>query len=52
MNIIFVPEAKDEFLDAIYYDEAREGLGRRFKDEADRCMLWMAEYWINRKQEG
>jgi len=45
MNIIFVPEAKDEFLDAIsYYEEAREGLGERFKDEADRCILWMAEH--------
>ncbi len=45
MKIIFVPEAKDEFLDAIsYYEEAREGLGQRFKDETDRCILWMAEH--------
>lgn len=45
MNIIFVPEAKDEFLDAISYDEeAREGLGQRFKDEADRCIIWMTEH--------
>jgi hypothetical protein len=36
MNIVFVPEAKDEFLDAIlYYEEARCGLGERFKGEAD-----------------
>lgn len=45
MNIIFVPEAQGEFLDAIsYYEEAREGLGQRFKDETDRCILWMAEH--------
>ena len=36
MNVIFVPEARDEFLDAIaYYEEARCGLGERFKEEAD-----------------
>lgn len=45
MNIIFVPEAKDEFLDTIaYYEEARDGLGERFKEEADRCILWIAEH--------
>ncbi len=45
MNIIFVPEAKGEFLEAIsYYEEARAGLGLRFKDEADRCILWIAEH--------
>lgn len=45
MNLIFVPEAQGEFLDAIsYYEEAREGLGQRFKDETDRCILWVAEH--------
>ena len=45
MNIVFLPEAKDEFLDAIsYYEEARAGLGQRFKDETDRCILWTAEH--------
>ena len=29
MNIIFVPEGKDEFIDAIaYHKEARDGLGK------------------------
>lgn len=43
MNIFFVPEARDEFLDAIsYYEDARCGLGERFKQEADRCILWIA----------
>ena len=45
MNIVFVPEAKNEFLDAIaYYEEARSGLGERFKGEADRCILWIADH--------
>lgn len=45
MNIVFVPEAKDEFLDAIAnYEEARNGLGERFKKETDRCILWIADH--------
>ncbi len=45
MNIIFVPEAKREFLDAIsYYEAVRAGFGQRFKDEADHCILWVAEH--------
>jgi hypothetical protein len=45
MNVVFVPEAKNEFLDAIaYYEEARCGLGERFKGEADRCILWIADH--------
>ena len=36
--ILFVEEAQREFLDAIVnYEEARAGLGQRFKDEVDRC---------------
>ena len=45
MNIQFVDEAQWEFLDAISdYEEARSGLGRRFKDEVDRCVLWIADH--------
>jgi plasmid stabilization system protein ParE len=45
VNIRFVDEASDEFLDAIsFYEEARGGLGRRFKDEVDRCILWVADH--------
>ena len=40
MNLRFVEEAQREFLDAISdYEEARNGLGQRFKDEADRSVL-------------
>ena len=45
MTIRFVEEARREFLDAIdYYEEARAGLGRRFKDEVDRCVLRIANH--------
>ena len=45
MNIRFVEEAQREFLDAIsFYEEARAGLGRRFKDEVDRSVLWIADH--------
>lgn len=45
MNIRFIEEAQSEFLDAIsYYEEARSGLGIRFKDEVDRCVLWIADH--------
>ena len=45
MRITFLPQAKDEFLDAIaYYEEARHGLGQRFKEEVDRCVLWIAAH--------
>ena len=45
MIIRFVEEARNEFLDTIsYYDEAHDGLGRRFKNEVDRCVLWIAEH--------
>lgn len=43
--IRFVEEAQRELLDAIaYYEEARAGLGRRCKDEVDRCVLWIADH--------
>ena len=45
MIIRFVGEAQREFLDVISsYEEARGGLGQRFKDEADRCILWIADH--------
>lgn len=46
MKIIFTPQAKEEFLHAIsYYEDIRNDLGQRFKDEADRCILWIAEHY-------
>ena len=45
MTIRFVEEAQREFLKAISdYEEARDGLGKRFKDEVDRCVLWIADH--------
>lgn len=45
MNILFADEAQSEFLDAISaYEEARSGLGLRFKDEVDRCVSWIADH--------
>ena len=45
MNIHFVEEAQDEFLDAIsYYEEARIGLGHRLKVEVDRCVARIAAH--------
>ena len=45
MNIKFVDEAGFEFLDAIsYYEEQQAGLGRRFKAEVERTLLWLVEH--------
>ncbi|HYF34296.1 MAG TPA: type II toxin-antitoxin system RelE/ParE family toxin [Prosthecobacter sp.] len=45
MTIRFVEEAQREFLDALsYYEGSQNGLGRRFKDEVDRCLLWVASH--------
>ena len=45
MTVRFVDEAQREFLDAVsFYEDARAGLGRRFKDEVDRCVLWIADH--------
>lgn len=45
MTIRFVAEAQREFLDAIVdYEDARSGLGQRFKNEVDRGILWIAEH--------
>ena|SRR2546425_3247962 len=44
MNITFLREAQLEFLDYIsYYEGEQPGLGRRFKNEVDRTLLWVAE---------
>jgi plasmid stabilization system protein ParE len=43
MNIRFVAEARLEFLEAISdYDAQQPGLGRRFKDEVDGSIQWIA----------
>jgi plasmid stabilization system protein ParE len=43
MKITFLREAELEFLDAIsYYERQQPNLGRRFKDEVDRSLLWLA----------
>ena len=45
MNITFVDEAGFEFLDVIsYYEEQQAGLGRRFKTEVERTLLWLVEH--------
>ena len=45
MIIRFVEEARQELLDAISaYEEVRSGLGRRFKDEVDRGIRWIADH--------
>ncbi len=44
MTIRFVEEARQEYLDAIsYYEEVSTGLGRRFMEEADRSIRWIAD---------
>ena len=36
---------QQELFDAIsYYEEIRADLGTRFKDELDRCVLWIASH--------
>jgi hypothetical protein len=45
VTVRFVDDAQREFLDAISeYEEARAGLGQRFKDEVDRCVLSIADH--------
>ena|SRR6266478_2347132 len=44
MRIRFLDEAKLEFLDVIsYYETEQPGLGRQFKEEVDRSLLWVVE---------
>lgn len=43
MNILFLEQASREFLDAaVYYDRRQPGLGRRFENEVDRALRWLA----------
>jgi hypothetical protein len=45
VTIRFVDEARREFLDAVsYYEGAQSGLGKRFKEEVNRCVLWIANH--------
>ena len=45
MRIIVLPQAADEFDDATdYYEQQQAGLGRRFRDEVDRHIRWVAEH--------
>lgn len=44
MNIVFLAEARREFLDAsAYYERQQPGLGQRFEDEIDKAIHWLAE---------
>ncbi len=43
MTIIVLPQAAAEFDDATdYYEQQQAGLGRRFRDEVDRHIRWLA----------
>jgi hypothetical protein len=43
MNFVVLPQVADEFEDAVaHYDEKEPGLGRRFPDEVDRHIRWIA----------
>ncbi len=45
MTVILLQEAQAEFLEAIsYYEQARAGLGQRFKGEVERTMIWIAAH--------
>ncbi len=47
MKVLLVPEAQDEFLDALdYYTQAGASLGRRFKEETTRCIVSGAPVWM------
>jgi len=44
MNIIFLKEAQQEFLETIsQYEAEQEGLGNRFIDEVARSLRWIAQ---------
>jgi hypothetical protein len=47
VRIVFLSEARDEFLAGIsYYESEHSGLGQRFKDEIDRCVIWISEHYL------
>jgi plasmid stabilization system protein ParE len=42
MNIIVLPQAADEFEDAVaHYNDKQSGLGQRFREEVDRHIRWI-----------
>lgn len=44
MTLIVLDEAEKEFADAVdYYDGRLEGLGARFRDEADALVRWIMD---------
>lgn len=44
MNLVVLPQAANEFEDATdYYEQRQTGLGRRFRDEVDRHIRWIAD---------
>ena len=45
MTIVVLPQAADEFDDATAnYQDLQADLGRRFRDEVDRHIYWIAEH--------
>jgi plasmid stabilization system protein ParE len=45
VSIIVLPQAADEFEDGVaYYEDRQPGLGRRFRDEVDRHIGWIATH--------
>jgi toxin ParE1/3/4 len=44
MKVAFLPQAANELADAAdYYEDQRSGLGRRFRDELDAHLGWIAQ---------
>ena len=42
MKLIVLPQAADEFEDAVsHYEDKQAGLGQRFRDEVDQHMRWI-----------
>lgn len=42
MRLIILPQAADEFEDAVgHYEDKQAGLGQRFRDEVDRHIRWV-----------
>ena len=45
MTVRFIEEAQGEFFDAIsYYEKARAGLGRRFKEQVERSVTRIVKH--------
>jgi len=44
MKVVFLPRAAKELADAAgYYEDQQSGLGRRFRDEFDAHLAWIAQ---------